>query len=162
VHIVSSFNEAQQHNVHFMEDAMRLFALLFVASSLVLLTGCDSVVDPEPLSPPPSIGTITGTVHLDPDIQGTIDGTIVQLYTSYDDAVVMHADRAVVVDQNGGFEFKDVYTGTYYIGLWKDNDRDGLMDSGDFTINRESREQCACYANAGCVTEVSPCISVVP
>jgi hypothetical protein len=52
--------------------------------------------------------------------------------------------------------------GVYYIGLWKDNDRDGLLSSGDFTVNRASREQCACQVSAYCNTCVCPCIIVVP
>lgn len=137
---------------------MRLFALLFVVASLALVMGCSedqNIVYQDR-------GTLTGTVRLDPDIQGTIDGTIVQLFTSYEAGLRNDPERVVVVDGSGNFEFRDLYAGTYHVGLWKDNDRDGLLDSGDFSVNRDSPESCACCVSGGCNTTVCPCIVVVP
>lgn len=137
---------------------MRLFGLLLVVASLTLFVGCSedqNIVNQDR-------GTLSGTVRLDPDIQGTIDGTVVQLFTSYEAGLRNAPERVVVVDQSGSFEFRDLYPGTYYIGLWKDNDRDGLLDSGDFAVDRGSPEHCACCVNGGCNTSVCPCIVVVP
>ena len=137
---------------------MRLFVLLFVVASLGLVMGCgedQNIVYQDR-------GTLSGTVRLDPDIQGTIDGTIVQLFTSYEAGLRNTPERVVVVDGSGNFEFRDLYAGTYYVGLWRDNDRDGLLDSGDFTVSQGSPESCACCVNGGCSTTVCPCIVVVP
>jgi hypothetical protein len=141
---------------------MRHFVLLLVLASLVFLTGCDNATDPPAVEPIVGPGTVSGIIHLDPDIQGTIDGTVVQLYTSRNDAAVMHATRSVVVDQTGNFTIDAVPSGTYYLGAWKDNDRNGLVSSGDFLNDRSSHENCCCQVMSGCSTVMCPCIIVVP
>lgn len=138
---------------------MRLLILLFAVASLLILTGCESATDPQ--SGPAEPGTISGMVRLDPDVRGTVDGTVVELYASPEDAMMMRPARTVVADQEGRFEFRDVYPGTHYLGLWKDNDGNGMLSSGDFSIDRSS-QACCCQVNSGCTTQMCPFILVVP
>ena len=138
---------------------MRLLILLFAVASLLVFAGCDNATDPQ--TAPTEPGTIAGVVRLDPDVKGTVDGTIVELYNSAEDVMIMRPARTVVADQSGRFEFREVYPGTRYLGLWKDNDGNGMLSSGDFSIDRSS-QACCCQVNSGCTTQMCPAILVVP
>jgi hypothetical protein len=52
------------------------------------------------------------------------------------------------VGENGEFAFTGVCCGTHYLGLWKDNDANGVMSSGDFSFDRFNPECCGVHKDA--------------
>ena len=141
---------------------MRVFALFLIIASVVWLTGCEGDNNPSSPASMPEAGSISGTVSVPPSASGTVEGTAVHVYLSREDAMLMRPTVTVIADKQGNFEFPSIYPGTYYLGLSKDNDSDGLMDSGDFVIDRTTHENCCCSVNASCATHVSPCVYVIP
>jgi hypothetical protein len=141
---------------------MRVFALFLAVASLVWLTGCEGDNNPSSPAPMPEAGSISGTVVLPPSVPGTVEGTAVHIYTSREDAMLMRPTVTVIANKQGDFEFPSVFPGSYYLGLSKDNDNDGLLNSGDFVIDRTTHENCCCTVNASCATHVCPCVYVIP
>ena len=141
---------------------MKSLTFLPVIAALVWLGGCNGDVNSSSPSAPIEAGTISGTVRLAPNASGTVDGTIVYIYTSREDAMLMRPTVNTVADQWGDFSFAAVYPGKYYIGLWKDNDFDGVLDSGDFGTDRSNHENCCCNVNSGCNTAIYPYVYVIP
>jgi uncharacterized protein (DUF2141 family) len=140
---------------------MRPFALLLAVAVLICLTGCDDAVNPPAEATVTAAGTISGTVQLDPHTEGTVEGTVVHIYGSIDDAQMMRATLSVVVDQNGQFAFENVLAGKYYVGAWKDTDGNGQLSSGDLSTDRTNHENCCCQVTSGLNTQMCPYISVV-
>ncbi len=141
---------------------MRLLVVLLAIAVFAGLTGCEGDVSSPGSSAMPEPGTISGTVQLDPGAEGTVEGTAVYIYASREDAMMMRPTVSVVADKNGSFEFASVYSGKYYLGLSKDNDADGVLDSGDFTVDRSVLQNCCCDVNCGSITTINPCIYVIP
>jgi hypothetical protein len=150
-YIVPSFIEVQGEFYKHKEDAMRQFALFLVAALLVLLTGCDGDFPTESNSSGDmQPGTIAGKVHFDPEIQGTAANAIVELYGSGEAMNRGTPARTVLADDKGEFLFDRVCCGTYYLGVWKDNDGNGVISSGDYSFDRSSPEQYTCVVGGGC------------
>jgi hypothetical protein len=137
---------------------MRLLALFSVVALLALIAGCEqptppNLTDPEPIVMVP--GTIQGTVVLDPDIVGTVDRTVAELYCSCDAMLRNQPTCMVAVDENGKFTFTGVCCGTYFIGAWKDNDRNGVHSTGDYSFDRTNTEQNVCCVKSGSTASVT-------
>jgi hypothetical protein len=76
--------------------------------------------------------------------------------------MMMRPTVSVIADRNGSFEFASMYPGKYYLGLLKDNNADGVLGSGDFTVDRSVLENCCCNVNWACTTTINPRIYVIP
>ncbi len=127
---------------------MKRISMCAVIGLFAFLAGCDSPTaykgDPVEVG----WGSIEGKVVLDPDIPGTVAGTVVQLYCSPDAVCFNQPALAVVVGENGEFVFDGVCCGTHYLGLWKDNDANGVISSGDFSFDRSNPERCCVHKDA--------------
>ncbi len=99
---------------------------------------------------------------LDASATGKVEGTVIYIYTSQEDAMMMRPTTNVVADQWGDFQFSSVYPGKYYLSLAKDNDNDGALDSGDFVADRSNHENCCCSVKSGCTTAIYPRVYVIP
>jgi hypothetical protein len=141
---------------------MRPIALSIAVALLICFTGCDNTVNPPPDSTVAGAGSISGTVQLDPHTEGTVEGTVVQVYCSIEDAQMMRAALSVVVDQKGEFDFDNIIAGKYYLGAWKDIDGNGQLSSGDLSTDHANHENCCCQVSSGITTQMCPCISVIP
>jgi uncharacterized protein (DUF2141 family) len=154
-YIVPSFIEVQGEFYKHKEDAMRQFALFLVASLLILLTGCDGdfPTADSAQSLTMGAGTIRGTVYLEQGTKGTLANTVVQLYSSSDDMNSSLPRRTILTGQNGEFVFDGVCCGTYTLGVWKDNDGNGVISSGDYSLARSNAEENTCVVTGGCTTD---------
>jgi hypothetical protein len=130
---------------------MRQFALFLVAALLVLLTGCDGDFPTESFtSAAMQPGTITGKVYLDPGTGGTAGNVVVELYGSCEAMNQCMPARTVLTDDKGEFLFDRVCCGTYYLGVWKDNDGNGIISPGDYSFDRSNPEEHTCVVSGGC------------
>jgi hypothetical protein len=121
---------------------MRKISLFAVIALLACLEGCDSLTDFKDQPVELELGSIQGFVVLDPDVTGTVAGTVVQVFCSQDAACNNQPGMTVVVGENGEFVFNGVCCGTHYLGLWKDNDGNGMVSSGDYSFDRLNPERC--------------------
>lgn len=129
---------------------MRHSAGFLLAVPLVLLASCTDTITPPPESAMLQSGTITGQVFLDPDIQGTVANAVVELYCSCECMIGGRPAQTVLAGENGQFSFDGLCCGTYFVGVWKDNDANGMISSGDLSFDRSTPEQCCCRVPGGC------------
>jgi hypothetical protein len=127
---------------------MKRISLFAVIALLASLAGCDSPTDLKGEGVEAGHGSIQGWVVLDPDMPGTVAGTVVQLFCSPDAACTGQAGMTVVVDEDGEFVFNGIYCGTHYLGLWRDNDANGMISSGDYSFDRLNPERCCVQKGA--------------
>lgn len=121
---------------------MKSFVLFSVVVLLAFLSGCESD-EPSILAPMDAgHGAIQGRILVDPDFVGTPAGAVVQLFCSSAALSNNEPSKTIVTGENGEFTFEGVRCGTYYLGVWKDNDADGVMSSGDFTFDRTNSSPC--------------------
>lgn len=127
---------------------MKGFALFAVIVLLAFLAGCDSPTEIKGDPIEIGQGSIQGRVLVDPDIPGTPAGTVVQLFCSTDAVCYNQPALTVVTGENGEFLFEGVCCGTHYLGIWKDNDANGVISSGDFSFDRSNPERCCVQKDA--------------
>ena len=127
---------------------MKRFSLFVVIALLAFLAGCDSPTAFKGNPMEVGYGSIQGWVVLDPYTPGTVAGTVVQLFCSPNAACNNQPAMTVVVGENGEFAFNGICCGTHYLGLWKDNDGNGLISSGDFSSDRLNPEPCCVQKDA--------------
>jgi hypothetical protein len=127
---------------------MKGISLFAVIAMLAFFAGCDSPTTIKDYPIEVGQGSIEGKVLLDPDIPGTVAGTVVQLFCSPDAACNGQPGMAVVVGENGEFVFNGVCCGTHYLGVWKDNDANGMISSGDYSFDRLNPERCCVQKGA--------------
>lgn len=84
------------------------------------------------MEPPAQTTTVQGTVSIPVGIPGTPDNTRVALYADFADWQADRTLRIVAAGAGGSYAFTNMTPGTYYIDAWKDNNTNGLFDSGDF------------------------------
>ena len=111
----------------------KLFAVLtalIAASLIVLLFGCESN-STYPLSEK-ALGVVTGSIQLNPDLQGSVAHTRIALYRSTEDYAMRVAAAVGEADANGNYVIAGVAPGRYYVDAWKDNDGNGGISRGDF------------------------------
>lgn len=121
---------------------MKSIVLFSVVALLAFVSGCESE-DPSILAPMDvGHGAIQGRILVDPDVVGTPAGAVVQLFCSSAALSNNEPGRTTVTRENGEFTFEGVCCGTYYVGVWKDNDANGVLSSGDFTFDRTNPDPC--------------------
>ncbi len=120
---------------------MKIISLFAVITLLALLAGCDSPTTTGEAIPVEQ-GNIAGIVRLDPGVQGTVAGTYVHLYCSPEAACANQPGMTVMIAEDGAFSFAGVCCGTHYLGIWKDNDANGVLSSGDYSFDRANPECC--------------------
>jgi hypothetical protein len=136
---------------------MKINSLFIVIALLAFLVGCDD--DPTILEHNDGgQGSIVGKVILDPDIPGTVAGTVVQLFCSTDAVCANSTSLTVVVGENGEFAFNGICCGTHYLGLWKDNDANGVISPGDFSFDRSNPVCCCVQKDAADYHSLSPLV----
>jgi hypothetical protein len=130
------------------EVAMKIISFFAVIALLAFVAGCDPPDAPKGDPIEVGHGSIEGRVLIDPDIPGTVDGTVVQLFCSSDAVCYNQPTLTIVTNDNGEFVFDGVCCGTHYLGLWKDNDANGVISAGDFSFDRSNPERCCVHNDA--------------
>lgn len=127
---------------------MKRISLFVAIALLAFLAGCDPPTTIKDLPIEVGQGNIQGKVFIDRDISGTVAGTVVQLFCSPEAACYHQPALSVVVGENGEFVFNGVCCGTHYLGVWKDNDANGVISSGDFSFDHSNPECCCVHKDA--------------
>ncbi len=109
---------------------------LLLIPLLPLFVACGDDEGPmEPAAPPPpapTVGTISGTVSIPAGVPGTAGNSRVALYADFADWQADRVLRQVAAGSDGSYAFSNMAPGTYYLDSWKDNNVNGLFDSGGF------------------------------
>lgn len=108
-------------------DLLHRSAALFLLLAMLTVVGCDSSEDP-----PPTTGTISGTITLPQGAGGDIVNTRVALFESIDEFERNVPTFTAATDAGGSFTFNNINPGSYFISAWKDNNNSGLVDGGDY------------------------------
>jgi uncharacterized protein (DUF2141 family) len=142
---------------------MRLFALVLAAALVGLLAGCErGIVDPQDVQQNMLPGTISGLVVVDPDANASAAGVTVELYCSCDDYRLNRPMKTTVTDASGRYSFEGICCGTHYLAAWKDMDQNGWLNSGDFSVNRNTPDQYCCQLAGQGTMVVNIAISELP
>lgn len=110
---------------------LRSALLALVALSFaVALPACDSGGD-EPDDPPSTTGIINGRFSLQAGAGGSIDNARVAIYINRAEFDSDNFLTTTAASNTGSFEFTNVNPGNYYLDIWKDNNNNRVIDSGD-------------------------------
>ncbi|OGC38899.1 hypothetical protein A2Y85_01700 [candidate division WOR-3 bacterium RBG_13_43_14] len=110
-----------------MKKAWLLICVLLFA---VLMVSCGGD-EPEP---PPTTGTVSGTIALQAGVSGDLNNTRVAIYSSYDDWANDRVLKYIAASGSGSsatFSITTVTPGTYYLDAWKDVDNSGTWNTDD-------------------------------
>lgn len=111
---------------------LRRAALLAIALTFAFtLPACDSGGDEDPIDPPSTTGIINGRFSLQAGAGGSIDNARVAIYVTKAEFDNDNFLTTVAASSNGSFEFTNVNPGNYYIDVWKDNNNNRVIDTGD-------------------------------
>ncbi len=118
----------------FLAALRRPTALLLVLFMLAAV-GCDNASDGDddpPPPPPATTGTVAGQMTLPPGTNGSVANARVALYADQDDYFTDSFAYQIGAGGDGSYSIGNVVPGTYFMDVWKDNNNDGVINSGDF------------------------------
>jgi uncharacterized protein (DUF2141 family) len=103
--------------------------------SVTVSDGVASAVGQSGVSVAASATVITGTLTLQPGVQGDLGNTQVAIYVNLNDWNTYNPVMYVAAAGTGAsvtYTISNVPPGTYYLDVWKDNDGNSVWSSGDF------------------------------
>lgn len=113
-----------------MRSFLRPLGLLTALALTLTLTACDSGGGDS--EPPPTTGTISGTIALPAGAGGSIGNTRVSLFESIDEFERNVPTFTAAADANGSFSFSNINPDSYFVSAWKDNNNNSIVDGGDY------------------------------